>query len=181
MTETQDFHSPKTRKLRLQPLHISALPMHPSFTATTIEKTSHPPLRAFVLEVLAEAVAFSDEIVPQQFQKRGEPKPSQPSVAWVQVLGSDLLQGESWFARRSVHVDEAGLGSAGWGEFVGGLFEEHSLHEAEYTPGVFDARKVVGWEEEVKSVEVEEGWESYESVAMESMSLLVFSALLWQR
>ena len=30
-----------------------------------------------------------------------------------------------------------------------GLLREHSVHEMEYTPDVYDARKVLDWREEV--------------------------------
>jgi len=48
-------------------------------------------------------------------------------------------------------------GRAPWKEFEQGLFRDHSVHEKEYTPDVFDARKVCDWEEGLKGVVVE-GW-----------------------
>jgi len=53
---------------------------------------------------------------------------------------------------------------------VDGLLREHSTHEMEYTPDVYDARKVLDWREEVAVLE-REGWErGWKEVAMEGMS-----------
>ncbi|KAH0543488.1 hypothetical protein FGG08_002156 [Glutinoglossum americanum] len=53
---------------------------------------------------------------------------------------------EYWFARRSVHENLKGEGTASFGEFEEGLKENHAENEAEYTPGIKWVRKLVAWE-----------------------------------
>ncbi|KAI9842434.1 MAG: hypothetical protein M1838_003144 [Thelocarpon superellum] len=52
---------------------------------------------------------------------------------------------ETWFARRSHHLDETTEGNARWSEFVYGLKEKHAEREAEYTADLVDARRVLTW------------------------------------
>jgi hypothetical protein len=177
--ETNDFHSASRRRLRLTPLPISELPAH-SLLASQ-QSTASPTLRSFITEVLSEAIAFSDTIVPTQFKRKGSPKSSSPSTAQVQLLtcddlklvgsskGNDTSKTEAWFARQSTHVDKAETGTASWEEFVDGLMRDHSVHEMEYTPDVYDAHKVLDWREEIGMLEGE-GWEQgWREVAMEGM------------
>jgi len=155
--ETNDFKAPATRKLRLAPLQPSALPAHPAL-ANSGSSSASVSLAAFVREVLDEALAFSDSVMPSTFQKKGSPKSSAPAAAKVQLLSSDVLKGEAWFARRSEHVDGARDGSASFAEFERGLFHDHSVHEMDYTPDVFDAFKVLDYSEGVAGVGDFGGW-----------------------
>lgn len=67
---------------------------------------------------------------------------------------------EHWFSRRSVHKNSKGEnGTADWSEFVDGLMRNHSVHEADYTPNVFDCREVCNWEGEGLKGESFDGWE----------------------
>ena len=153
--ETNDFHSASRRRLRLTPLPLPELPAHPILASQQSSPFTTPSLRNFIIEVLLEALAFSDTIVPTQFKRKGSPKSSSPSTAPVQLLtcddlklvgsskGNDTSKTEAWFARQSTHVDRAEAGTASWEEFVEGLLREHSVHEMEYTPDVYDARKVL--------------------------------------
>ena len=69
-------------------------------------------------------------------------------------------------------MDKAETGTACWEEFVDGLMREHSVHEMEYTPDVYDAHRVLDWREEVAVLE-REGWEmGWREVAMEGMSAM---------
>lgn len=71
------------------------------------------------------------------------------------------LGSEHWFARRSVHKDISSKdpkrpGHASWAEFVYGLRDDHSKHEADFTPSLYDARCVVDWTDALHDSEVEE-------------------------
>lgn len=173
--ETSAFKSPATRKLRLQPLPPSQLPAHPLLAP--LQPASHAlAAMPFAHEVLAEAVAFTDTVVPETFQKKGSPKSSDPSHAKVQLLSSDLIKGEAWYARQSEHEDRAERGTATSAEFVAGLFDEHSVHEMEYTPDVFDAYKVLDWQEQMRAegrfeAEGLDGGHSFSEIYVESESL----------
>lgn len=157
------------RRLRLRPLNVSDLPPHPGLAEAQRQRSKPVDLKAFVHEVLTEGVEFSDSVIPSSFHKRGSPKASPPSTAKVQLLTSDLIKGESWFARQSVHSNEPVNGSASWEEFEQGLYDSHSIREMEYTPTVFEAHKVVDWAGEIEAIGEEFGGE-FEEVVMESMS-----------
>ncbi|KAK5236242.1 hypothetical protein LTR47_002968 [Exophiala xenobiotica] len=67
---------------------------------------------------------------------------------------------EHWFARRSVHRDVSSKnkdtpGHASWDEFVFGLRDEHSKHEMEFTPTLYDARPVADWKGQIHKMEEE--------------------------
>ncbi|RMD43869.1 hypothetical protein DV735_g1228, partial [Chaetothyriales sp. CBS 134920] len=67
---------------------------------------------------------------------------------------------EHWFARRSRHANvssksTANPGHASWDEFVYGLRDNHSQHERDFTPTLYDARKVVDWAGQVAKLEAE--------------------------
>lgn len=147
----------------------------------------------FAHEILAEAVAFTDSIVPETFQKKGSPKSSDPSTAKVQLLSSDLLKGESWYARHSLHDNAATRGTASYREFEAGLFDQHSIHEMvqhsnqkadpetqsaniyfkEYTPDVYDAHKILDWQTQMHAegtfeAEGLDGGHQFSEIYMES-------------
>jgi Protein of unknown function (DUF3074) len=85
------------------------------------------------------------------------------------------LQAEHWFTRRSIHENVSSKhvekpGHASWEEFLFGLRDNHSKHEEEFTPTLFDARKVVDWSGQVRKLE-EEGALSREGFGDLTMSL----------
>lgn len=70
------------------------------------------------------------------------------------------IEDEHWFARRSYHRAQpskgddskaaaAAEGTASWQEFVYGLRDQHSEHECQFTPSLYDARLVCDWTEQV--------------------------------
>ncbi|OAL28128.1 hypothetical protein AYO20_09547 [Fonsecaea nubica] len=72
-----------------------------------------------------------------------------------------LSAGEHWCARRSVHKDISSKdtkspGNASWKEFIFGLRDNHSKHEEDFTPTLYDAHCVCTWNEEVKDLEAQE-------------------------
>ena len=135
-----------------------------------------PNLISFIEEVLDQATMFVDDNLPATF-KDGGLKSSPPAAAKVKLLsrsiGSSDLQSvpwvnsriprnwsvdgkkpkptEHWFARKSVHVNHSGEGTATLAEFDFGLRHQHSEHESEYTPDVFDAYRVLDWDGDIKS------------------------------
>ena len=128
-------------------------------------------LRTFVREVLDEAVHFSDTVVTTNFQKKGGAKSSPPSAAKVKVLSNELIKGEAWFARQSIHENAPLDGTASFDEFEAGLFDDHSPNEANYTPTIYETRKVLDWSEQIRDIQDDFGVE-YEEVVMESMFFL---------
>ena len=76
------------------------------------------------------------------------------------------------FARKSTHVHKPETGTATWEEFDSGLRVQHSEHEREYTPDVFDSFKVLDWDAETDALGDELG--EYRDVKMSSMFICVF-------
>jgi hypothetical protein len=69
-----------------------------------------------------------------------------------------LSGGEHWVARKSVHRDlssrdTSSPGNASWKEFIYGLRDDHSRHEQEFTPNLYDAHHVCDWIGEVRDLE----------------------------
>ncbi|EXJ96331.1 hypothetical protein A1O1_01457 [Capronia coronata CBS 617.96] len=74
---------------------------------------------------------------------------------------SSSLGPENWVARRSVHKDISSKdvtrpGHALWDEFVYGLRDDHSKHEADFTPTLYDAHCVVDWSDVLQQSQVQE-------------------------
>ena len=141
-------------------------------TGTTLSK-GRPDLQAFLKAILDEARTFI-EAYPSLAQSAGT-KAAQPSTAKVdllkcQVSGSELSSvpwqssaiqrtepsaaeknaGEFWVARHSVHEDADTKGSASWEQFEFGLREDHSKHEQDFTPTLYDARTILDWTEQLQ-------------------------------
>jgi Protein of unknown function (DUF3074) len=60
--------------------------------------------------------------------------------------------------RRSLHQNISSKekkGSASWEEFVYGLRDEHSRHEFDFTPTLYDARHILDWNGEMRKLEEE--------------------------
>lgn len=142
--------------------------------ATKVNSTDRPNLISFVEEVLDQATLFVDDALPNTF-KEGGLKRSAPSEAQVRLLSRSIGEAdiravpwinssiprnwsangkkpaEAWFARRSRHANQSHAGTAALDEFDFGLRHNHSSHEQDYTPDVFDSYKVLDWDEQIKS------------------------------
>lgn len=142
-----------------------------SVSAGDKNQSQRPALLPFIKAVLDEACIFVDDIMPQTFTGSGE-KQSKPAAAKVKLLkreigGHELSQvpwassnikrnspkavgtsREAWFARRSRHANRSDQGTADFPEFDLGLRVNHSEHEREYTPDVFDSYRVLDWDSE---------------------------------
>lgn len=150
--------------------------------------TGRPPLLPFVKESLDQATSFVDDVLPRTFSEANE-KTSSPAAAKVTVLKRELdrqqlshipwatgkiprqvplppgLRSEAWFARRSCHANRSQTGTASFAEFERGLLVDHSEHEQEYTPDVYDAHHALNWDVETLSSEFAIG-EPYSRVRM---------------
>ncbi|KAK4987588.1 hypothetical protein LTR66_005002 [Elasticomyces elasticus] len=139
--------------MRLRTLQPSEVPFHPIIAELQQSKNTYPPaLIPFLTAVLSEAISFIDDELPQSFKTKSANKQSPPCFAPVELLTNQPSASgasEAWFARRSVHVSERKRGTADYPEFVKGLLDDHSQHEMEYTPDVFDALKVLDWDEAI--------------------------------
>lgn len=139
-----------------------------SSDSSTFDHTGRPNLIPFIKAILDEATTFVDITMPRTFFEGGL-KSSSPSTAKVRlskrtITGNELSQipwekprlprqappgikqsSEAWFARSSTHANRSLKGSANFSEFDFALRADHSQHEREYTPDVFDNFKVLEW------------------------------------
>lgn len=140
-----------------------------SVSAGDKHESQRPTLLSFIKAVLDEATIFVDDIMPQTFTESGE-KQSSPAAAKVKLLKREIgahelsqvpwassnirrnppkavdTSREAWFARRSRHANRSDQGTADFPEFDHGLRVNHSEHEREYTPDVFDSYRVLDWD-----------------------------------
>lgn len=147
-------------------------PTSASSPDTNLDANGHPCLGPFLISVLSEATTFVDQTLPSTFKPKGT-KSNPPATAKIEVsqrmISSDEISkipwtsaniprkssrakqsyGEAWFARKSVHANYRDLGTANWREFDEGLRVNHSEHEREYTPDVFDSYKVLDWNDDI--------------------------------
>lgn len=145
------------RLVRLRVLSPSQLPSHPDLSNLQASTTAPPDLELFITDILNEASTFMTSYLPNHFSIKERSKTSPPAKATVQLLAHEIPASklgsgacdESWFARTSLHENKREPGTADWDEFEAGLFDDHSLHEMEYTPDVFDAHKVLSWDEKL--------------------------------
>ena len=134
-----------------------------------LDQTGRPNLIPFIRAILDEATSFVDMVVPCRFTDDGL-KSSPPSTGKVRlskklIKGSELAQvtwesstiprtapqgtqktSEAWFARTSIHRSQTLEGTANFAELDFALRRDHSKHEREYTPDVFDDFKVLDWD-----------------------------------
>ncbi|KAI9739496.1 MAG: hypothetical protein M1834_006211 [Cirrosporium novae-zelandiae] len=165
--------------IHLAPLQLGELPYHPNlhdlqqkdkYIRTQFipasnngqdpcDELGRPHLRQFLVAILNEGVAFTDNYLYNDQFKRSKITSSPPSAAKV-TLGSTSfsqehlssikwedqaprtkprkLQKERWFSRRSQHDDAQGPWTVDFAEFKIGLLQNHSESEKAYTPDVLD-------------------------------------------
>jgi len=137
-----------------------------------------PDLSTFFRAVLDEGAAVvSPSALRANFTPAGS-KSARPARSRVDVLKRDIpaavidqiawdsppvprprprvVGAEHWFVRRSRHENVSSrdqTGSASWEEFVYGLRDEHSKHEQDFTPTVYDARHVLDWNQALGALE----------------------------
>lgn len=154
--------------VRLRALYPSQLPAHPDLAALQGTPSALPDLETFIINVLTEASTFMTDYLPKNFSIKDRSKTSPPAKATVQLLAHEIpasqlganAQDEAWFARTSLHENKKANGTATWDEFEAGLLDDHSLHESQYTPDVFDAHKVLSWDAKLAEKQAKVGnWE----------------------
>ncbi|KAL8731751.1 MAG: hypothetical protein Q9166_003198 [cf. Caloplaca sp. 2 TL-2023] len=154
----------------------------------TIDDNGRPYIGPFIKAIIDDAQKFVDGSLPATF-KPGSEKPSSPAKTEVQLLkrnisaqeistavdwlGSkiprhvpDHVEGEAWFARRSCHTNRQGRGTATMAEFDFALRIDHSEHEGEYTPDIFDTYKVLDWTIPDTSAEEESNFADYKHITL---------------
>lgn len=159
--------------MRLHEYPASKLPAHPELAAYQ-SGGSPADLESFITAALSEGETFLTEYLPGVIKVRSAKRTVPPSKATVQLAEHSIAagelpndaktpSGESWFLRSSIHEDEKKAGTGDWEEFEGALLDNHSQHEMDYTPDVFDAHKVLGWDEELDAIGRKIGpWEKVE-------------------
>jgi hypothetical protein len=158
-------NQPYGQLVRLRALNPAQLPAHPDLAALQTSAAALPDLEHFITDILNEASAFMTTYLPQKFAIKEKSKSSPPALATVQLLAHDISaqrlgpgsQDEAWFARTSLHENKKEPGTANWDEFETGLLDDHSLHESQYTPDVFDAHKVLSWDSKLAEKQAKVG------------------------
>lgn len=212
--------APLGNLIRLLPLHINELPVHPALEVLVrpsksssnsassslshdgkVNSNERPNLISFMEDILDQATIFIDDTLPTTFKKGGL-KQSAPSTAKVQLLSrmvkpaeikavpwinssiprnwsaNGSMPGEAWYARTSRHANHSSEGTADLDEFDYGLRHNHSKHEQDYTPGVFDSYKVLDWSEQINvGLDNGSGIDNYRDLNMSSKPL--FPATPW--
>jgi Protein of unknown function (DUF3074) len=175
------------------PSHAS-LPNTPiKGSANNEAERPRPALVNFLRAVLDEGGAFLSKHTFESTFTPQSSKSSPPSSTKVQILKRDIpsseiekiswdgapvprgmphaIETEHWFARRSRHPNISSKekkGSANWDEFVFGLRDQHSKHEYDFTPTLYDAHHVMDWNEEIRVLENEGKLAPYSHATMSS-------------
>ncbi len=161
-----------------------------------VNSNERPNLISFMEEILDQATIFVDDTLPATFMDRGLKK-SAPATAKVQLLSRMVRPAEiravpwinssiqrnwsangkkpdeAWFARRSCHANHSSEGTADLDEFDYGLRHNHSKHEQDYTPDVFDSYRVLDWSEQIKvALNHGSGIDSYRDLNMSSKPMV---------
>jgi hypothetical protein len=192
--------APLGNLIRLTPLLLNELPVHPSIPSTPVKgaassNVDSPRLELlnFLHAILDEGGAFLDKSTFQSTFTSQSSKSSPPSTSNVRLLKRDIpsseidkiswgsppiprrkpqaIVAEHWFARRSRHPNVSSKekkGSASWDEFVFGLRDQHSKHEYDFTPALYDAHHILDWNEEIQGLEKEGKLAPYSHATMSS-------------
>jgi len=174
--------TPLSNIVRLVPLQVGDLPPHPELPQDSSLSSGRPDLVTLVVALLDDGAAF---LAPQNFSTlfkhsstKSTPSSASPVEVWTHSIPSSSINAiewstgpvsrsrpravatEHWFARRSYHEnvsskDKERPSHASWDEFVFGLRDDHSKHEYDFTPALYDARKVVDWNGEIAKLEKE--------------------------
>ena len=180
------------------PTHAS-LPATPIDGAGSNEaERPKPQLLTFLRAILDEGGAFLSKSTFQSTFTSQSSKSSPPSTTNVEIWKRDIssseieniswdsppiprrkpeaLGTEHWFARRSRHPNLSSKekkGSASWDEFVFGLRDQHSKHECDFTPTLYDAHLILDWNEQVRALDSEGKLAPYSHATMSSELSLV--------
>lgn len=129
----------RDRYLQLKPLGFQELPFHPDFGTDD----GFLDISSFLGRVLIEAKewhAESWEVVGKHRFGTGElPR---ATCSEVKKLAKQVEQ-DTWFGRKSKHLDKR---PTNWDVLDYALRRDHSVHEAEYTPNIFDQKEILVWQ-----------------------------------
>jgi hypothetical protein len=162
------------RYLHLTPLKWQDLPL-PSDYASSSEpqcenQETHPTLSEFMSRLFKEATSSDYDI--SQWRKIGTYRSSIGSSAPSRKVSFSVdkrtktIGQEVWAARTSEHSDQEPFT---WEALDEVLRRDHSVHEARYTPGIFDTVQVLRYDVGRESTE---GWGSLEMSGMYDLPLL---------
>ena len=175
------------------PGHAS-IPSTPVKGSTNSEaERPRPVLVNFLRAILDEGAVFLSKPTFQSTFTPQSSKSAPPSTTKVRILKRDIpsseiekvswdgapvprrtpraIEAEHWFARLSRHPNISSKekkGSANWDEFVFGLRDQHSKHEYDFTPTLYDAHHIMDWNEEVRVLENEGKLGPYSHATMSS-------------
>ena len=125
----------------------------------------------FVLQVYEEAIIFASRTLPATFEHANIDRTVAQSTSAIQMLKRKIRSGklnrisyspertvpenqppEYWHARRSRHTNAAVFGGASFGDFEEFIMNNHALHEADYTSSIYDTRKILDWNDELRGL-----------------------------
>lgn len=129
---------------QLIPLSIHNIPFHPDFGTRTV---SHPNLASFVKTVFDDAKRWN----PPSWKQTGKYVENKVGLEPVNISQYMTKKHDRWFARYNEFYD--GAHDQHWEELDHVLRDNHSDHEAEYTPDVFDHQCLVKWNEGLDEAE----------------------------
>ncbi|KAI1614533.1 hypothetical protein EDD36DRAFT_230989 [Exophiala viscosa] len=178
--------------VRLAPLQVSDLPSHPdipsahgdlaTFLVSLLDDgTAFLSPSNFTQSFKPQSIKTSTPSAARvEIHTHSVPASSLAQVAWSESGGGKVARStpknlgagaEHWFARRSVHKDisskdPSSPGHARFAEFVYGLRDEHSKHEADFTPTLYDAHCVLDWNSAVQDLEQRGGVGRYKTCTL---------------
>ena len=144
--ETQRSPKPPKRYLTLSPpLSTQEIPQHEELGLSSgNDSGGNPKLEDFVKHMLDEVKAQTWDI--SSFKKTGTHSFGSKSKAAGIEVGQYVqdVGGETWFARLSKHSDDDSALKS-WRVFDKVVRKEHSKHEGEYTPNIYDVNTILSW------------------------------------
>lgn len=151
----------------LKPLGFYDIPCHPTFAGNV---SNHPPLDQFVQNVFRNAQAWD----PTKWTKNGtNTKIKVGDNCMTRIKQYVTKKNDRWFARYNVF--EKDFHDQSWEELDHVLRQNHSEHEQNYTPEVFDRTMMLRWDENWAEAERLSGMKD---ISMESKSQSLLSLTL---
>jgi hypothetical protein len=145
----------------LKPLRFYDIPFHPSFGENVAD---HPPLSQFVERVFRDAQAWNPRD-PIKWKKNGRNTKIKAGDRTTDIDQFVTSKNDKWFARYNVF--QKGVHDQYWDELDYVLRQNHSEHEENYTPDVFDRNMMLKWDEDWTGAETLSGMKD---ISMESKS-----------
>jgi hypothetical protein len=151
----------------LMPLGFYDIPCHPTFDGNI---ANHPPIDQFVQNVFRNAQAWD----PTKWKKNGtNTKIKVGDNNMTKIKQYVTMKNDRWFARYNVF--EKDFHDQYWEELDHVLRQNHSEHEQNYTPDVFDRTMMLRWDENWVKAERLSGMKD---ISMESKSQFPLSLTL---